>query len=133
MVWKVVVKLGGNLSQLGQPAPWDVWEVVVLVVVSNVVAEDVQRPVVAVRFRLANENVVLGDEVGGYRVQRPGQEATGEQVDDWPEPEFVPYKKVERELDDKVQQRLVVKDLVPDGHRPTGVEQDLRGAEEQLS
>merc|ERR1719311_184505 len=44
-LWKVVVVLGGDLADLGQPGPRDVGEVVMLVVVPNVVRQAIKRAI----------------------------------------------------------------------------------------
>ena len=65
---QIVVKLRSNRFHLGQAEPRDLWKVVVLVVVSNVESDPIQRSVVRVGLLAIHKGVVLRDEVTCYRV-----------------------------------------------------------------
>lgn len=84
--------------QSRQSAPRDSWEVVVFIVESNVVGEEVQRTIVREGLRNGNtllgvscaladerslvEDVVLGDEVSGAWVKRSCEETAQDEISD---------------------------------------------------
>lgn len=81
------IELIGDLAQLGKACPRHSGKVVVLVVITDIVGHDIERPVVAVCLRDGNLvvrvgcfrgygliYVVLGDEVTRSGVKRSGQE-----------------------------------------------------------
>ena len=85
MLRKIIVELVSDVAKLMQPGPGHGGEIVVLVVEADVVCEDVGRAVVreclgdgegVVRIALFGGDgfvdVVLGDEVGGERVEGAG-------------------------------------------------------------
>jgi len=47
---QVIIELGGHGLESGEPGPGDLGEVVVLVVVPNIEAEDVHEPIIGVRL-----------------------------------------------------------------------------------
>jgi hypothetical protein len=143
---QIVVELVRDLVQFGEARPRHSREVVVLVVQSNVVREEVEHAVVRVCLRDRDlvrcvqsvlvgllEYVVLCDEVSGTRVQRACQEAAQDHVSDRLSTNE-PYERViEDELGDDVEQvNLGQRELV-DEHGAEGVEEDLEGAEEGFS
>lgn len=85
MLREIAVELVGDGVELPQSRPWNSGQIVVLVVETDVVGQDVQRAVVGVRLGsrlLASyeqfstssvKYVVLGNEVAGTRVEGAGE------------------------------------------------------------
>ncbi len=83
---------------LGEISPCDVWEVVMLVVIANVVCQHVQRAVVRVCLRLAIDYIVLCNEVPSRGVNAASHEGGEQEVQDGLRSEEVHHAKVEGEL-----------------------------------
>ena len=141
-----IVKLVRNAVQLGKPCPRDCREVMVLVVQADVVCEVVENAVVRVRLWDGNlvgrvrgvllwllENVVLGDEVAGARVQRSGEEAAHNQVRQRLSSCKLYEGVVKGKLDDDVEEMDLGQRQVVDEHGSQGIEEDLACAEEGLA
>lgn len=140
---QLVVKLVGEAVQRGETRPRDGREVMVLVVQSNIVCQDIQRSVVRVclwdrdlvrgvesgGLRLL-EDVVFGDKVAGARVQAPRQERAQYHISHCLSTDEVGQGVVEGELDDDVEEvDFRERELVHE-HGTEGVEEDLEGGEE---
>jgi len=69
VVRQLIVELWSQGLQLGEIAPCDVWEIVMLVMVAHVESKHVERTVVGVGFYLACENVMFREEVSSARVK----------------------------------------------------------------
>lgn len=149
VVGQVLVKLLGNLVDLPKSGPGDGGEVVVLIVQANVVGQEVEGSVVReslgdrdtvlgvarllVLKRSTIENVVLGDEMAGYRVQGSCKETAQDEVSYCFSSPRLNQNIVEQELDSNVEGvDLGQRDLV-DHHRSQSVEQDLECAEKGLA
>lgn len=141
------VELVGDLAQLGQACPGHSGEVVVLVVITNIVGQDVERTVVTVRlgngylvFRIGCfgghglVHVVLGDEVACGRMEGSGQEGREEEVQEGiPRLQSGDENVVEEELDDKVEKMDPGEGHLEHAHGADGIEEDLKCAEEGLA
>lgn len=115
-----------------------------LIVVTHIVREYVQRAVVAVRLgnwhavvrvgRLGRDglvDVVLGDEVACGRVQAAGEEGREEEVEErLPGVGGLDEEGVEGELHGEVDEVHPCKGHLKDAHGPDGVKEDLEGAKE---
>lgn len=159
---KRLVEITGNLMQLVQLRPRDSGEVMVLVMQSNIVGEDVEGTVVRVCFRRRKgikrvrlfdplsvlqlcqglcaavldlgEKVVLCDEVACAGVQGSCQERAHQEVEDGLEGAAELGKDVvEGYLHGYVHEVDVGKGRAVDEHWADGIEEDLEGAEEGLA
>jgi hypothetical protein len=143
---QLVVELVRDPVELGEPGPRDGREVVMLVVQTNVVGEKVKDAVVRVRLGDGDlvrgvrrvllgllEDVVLGDEVAGTGMQRPGKEAAQNQVGQCLSTGELHEGVVEGQLNNDVEQVDLGERQVVDEHGAQGVEEDLTGAEEGLA
>jgi len=122
---QVVVELRGHGLEGGESGPGDLGEVVVLVVVPDVEAEDVHEPVVGVRLVAWDEGIVLSEEVAGAGVQTARQEGRHEEVDEGSEAEEVVNHGVEGELHGEV-------DKVPEAELLGTHNDGAEGVEENL-
>lgn len=143
---QLVVELVCDAVQSGQARPRDGGEVVVLVVQTDIIREEVEGAVVRVRLgerylvrrvggvlvRLL-EDVVLGDEVAGAGVQRPREEAAQDQVTQRPPSNILYERVVEGELRHDVECVDLGERQAVDEHGAQGVEEDLEGGEEGLA
>jgi hypothetical protein len=81
MVGYVVVELWCQCTQSREPGPWDRREIVVLVVVSHIVREDVEGTIVAVCLLLETiPEVMFGNEMASTRVETASEEARHDEV-----------------------------------------------------
>lgn len=79
---------------------------------------------------MLREDVVLGDEVAGARVQTSGQEAAHDEVGQGSAAGVLDEDVVEGELDCDVEELDLGEGQLVDHHWAQGVEEDLEGAEE---
>ena len=144
-----IIKLLCNLIQLRKSCPWDSWEIMVFIMESDVVCEDIQGTVVRVRFwnggaldvfwdrRVVDcgwvENVMFGDEVRRKWVERPGEERRHEEVDQCVEAHCLSDDRVESEFDDQIESVDAGEWVFVYHHGTQGVEEDLKGAEESFA
>lgn len=146
VVRQIAVELPRHLVQHRQPRPRHGREVVVLVVITDIVREHVERAVVAeglgdgdAASRVARlgahglVDVVLGDEVAGQRVQGAGEGGGQQEVEQGVCPDVGDEDVVEGELDSDVDEVDAREGDGHDGHGADGVEEDLEGAEEGLA
>mmetsp|Transcript_6082 Transcript_6082/g.11122 ORF Transcript_6082/g.11122 Transcript_6082/m.11122 type:complete len:212 (+) Transcript_6082:251-886(+) len=131
----MVVKLRGDVANLGKISPSNVREVVVLVVIPHVVRQAVQRAVIGVRLGLTFHDVVLGNEMAGCGMDRASQEAGSKEPDHHLWPEEVDHQAVERKLDNVVENHPGVPHHERWLHKswPKRVEEDLKKHEDCLS
>lgn len=134
-----IIKLLGNLVQLGQSSPGDRREVVVLIVQTDIVSEKVQDAVVAVGLRKRDLvlgvsgfvrnvliHVVFGDEMPCCWVETASQEGGQDQVQDRVDREVVREQGnegvVEGQLNGNVEPVDPGEGDTVNGHRAEGVE-----------
>lgn len=146
---QITIELIRDLVKLPQPGPRDRREVVVLVVQTHVVGQDVQNTVVRerlwwrrqlsllallVRFlqgaRVLCENVVLGDEVACYGVQGAGEEGAQDEVAERLAADVLHEEVVDGKLHEDVEGVDAGERQVVDHHWAECVEEDLEGREE---
>lgn len=150
---QVAVELVGNLVELPQTRPGDGGEVVVLVVQTHVVREQVQPAVVGeglwrrgclgflalflvlllLRAGVLGEHVVLGDEVAGNWVQRACEERAQDEVSNGLASDVLNDQVVEDELYGDVEGVNAGQRQVVDEHGSQGIEEDLEGSEERFA
>lgn len=140
---QIIIKLMRDLVELRKARPRHGREVVVLVVESDIVCEEVEDAVVGVCLRDWDlvrwvrgvlgrllKDVMLGDEVACTGMERASQEAAQDQVSDRFSADKLDECIVEEELGDDVEEvDLRQRELVYE-HWAEGVEEDLEGAEE---
>lgn len=96
---------------------------------AHVVGQPVERPIIAERLlpRLLKD-VVLGDKVGGARVQAAGEEGAGDEVEQRLPAKVADEEVVEDALYEKVECVPGGEALHADEAWSEGVEEDLEGA-----
>ena len=149
---QVAVELVRNLVQLPKPSPRNSREVVVLVVQTDVVREQIQHAVVREslrrrrklgflallvgllqRARVLCEDVVLGDEVASDGVQRAGEEGAQDEITERFAANVLHEEVVYRELHEDVESVDARERQVVNHHGTEGVEEDLEGCEESFA
>jgi len=143
---QVFVKVVRDTVQRVEARPGDRREVVVLVVQTDVVGEEVERSVVRVglgKWDLVGgvrrvllgllENVVLGDEVACARMERSGEKAAHDQVAQCPSSCESNEREVESQLYNDVEKVDLGHWQGVNEHRSEGVEEDLECREEGLA
>jgi hypothetical protein len=141
-----VVEFVSNISHSMETGPGDGGEVVVLVVKTDIVGEPVERSIVgeglghgdlvlgiASRGGDGLVDVVLSDEVAGQGVQTSGEEGREQQVEERVDRGVLEEKKIERDLNNDVEEVDLSQGNAVDGHGSQGVKEDLESAEEGLS
>ena len=120
------------LSLTRKPRPWDVGEIVVLVMVAHVEGHHVERAVVRVRLETFLEHVVLRDKVSGHRMKAHGHEGAREQVEEDFAAEIGVDEIVEGKLDHSVEVFEFQGLLRVSEERPEGVEERLEADPDPL-
>lgn len=140
---QITIELIRDLVKLPQPGPRDRREVVVLVVQTDVIGEEVERSVVRVglgKWDLVGgvrrvlfwllENVVFGDEVACDRVQGAGEEGAQDEVAERLAADVLHEEVVDGKLHEDVEGVDAGERQVVDHHWAECVEEDLEGREE---
>lgn len=149
MVGQILVELFRNLVDLPEPGPRNGGEIVVLVMQTDVVCEEVEGSVVRESLgyqdtllgvtslfafeRGAIEDIVLGDEVTSNRVERSGKETAQDEVSHSLASPRLDQHVIKQKLNNNVQGVNPGEGNLVDHHGPQCVEQDLEGTEESLA
>jgi len=74
-LWQMVVEFWGNLLNLWKAGPRDVWEIVMLIMITNIVCKHIKWAVIGISLCNSIRHVVLGDEVASGRMQATSEES----------------------------------------------------------
>lgn len=80
MLRKGVIELRGNFSELGELSPWDVGEIVMLNVISDVQVDEVHWSIVGVSVLATDEFVMFSNDVHSDWVKTKAESGTEDQV-----------------------------------------------------
>lgn len=81
MLRKGVVELRSNFSELGELSPWDVGEIVMLNMISNVQVDKVHWSIVGISVLATDEFVMFSNDVHGDWVKTEAESGTEDQID----------------------------------------------------
>lgn len=82
MLREGVIELRGNFSELGELSPWDIGEIVMLNMISNVQIDKVHWSIVGISILSTDEFVVFSNDVHGNWVKSKTECGTEDQISD---------------------------------------------------
>lgn len=102
MAGQVVIVLRCHLPHLWQSAPRDIREVVVLIVITHIEGDIIERPIITVRLETFVEHVVLRDEVSSHWMESHSQQGSPSQIEYPLSSKVIKHQEVAGELDNVV-------------------------------